>query len=194
MKTKVFLLHGFNIKDGGKATVLKLVPYFEERGAEVVDFAYGYFNIFMPRWRNPEVAQKLAAETLKAKLAGYRVVLVGHSNGCTIIHMAGEKFGAKADKVVYINPALNRAVSFPDGFTSFDVWHSPGDRITRLARWMPLNLWGDMGAVGFTKHDPRGTNLNAQTNFEQASKRHSTVFSDSLIDYFGPRIVARSVL
>lgn len=194
MKTKVFLLHGFNVKDGGKNTILKLAPFFEERGAEVVDFAYGHFNLFMPRLRNPKVAQDLAVACNQAKLDGYNVVLVGHSNGCTIIHIAGEKFGAVADKVVYINPALDRGVEFPKGFKSFDVWHSPGDRIVKYSRFLFKNLWGDMGATGFTRHDPRGTNLNAQTNFEQASSKHSSVFDDTLINYFGPRIVARSVL
>lgn len=193
MKTMVFLLHGFNVRDGGKNTILKLSPYFAEAGAEVVDFGYGYFNLFMPRWRNPQVAQDLAVACNQAKLAGYRVVLVGHSNGCTIIHIAGEKYGAVADKVVYINPALNRDVKFPPTFRSFDVWHSPSDKAVSISRILPLNLWGDMGAVGFTRHDERGMNFNAQTNFDRASKRHSSIFSDALIDFFGPKIVSRCV-
>lgn len=193
MKTKVFLLHGFNVRDGGKKSILTLVPFFEEVCAEVVDFAYGYFNLLVPRWRNPKVAQDLAVACHQANLDGYRVVLVGHSNGCTIIHIAGEKYGAQADKVVYINPALNRSVVFPKGFKSFDVWHSPDDGAVALARLLPLNLWGDMGAIGFTRHDSRGTNFNAQTNFDLVSDEHSGMFTPEVVNYFGPLVVGRCV-
>lgn len=178
MKTHVIFIHGFNVLDGGAGTVGKLLPYFAKAGCSTEMLSYGHFNLFMPRWKNKDVAQTLARLVKSLKAKDYRVIVVAHSNGATITHIAGEEFKAHIDKVVYINPALNHGVKFPASFEKFDVWHNPSDWVVKLSRLLPLNLWGDMGARGYTRFDYRGHNYNMLTNYQKSSGRKHSSFGE----------------
>jgi pimeloyl-ACP methyl ester carboxylesterase len=193
MKVHAILVHGFNVYDSGAGTVGKLCPYFRRAGisAEVLD--YGHFNLFAPRWRNKGVAERLNERVLDLKSIGYQVIVVGHSNGCAITHCAGDQFQAPIDRVVYINPALERHVRFPDSFGSFEVWHNPHDRVVSWARLLPFHPWGDMGKTGFTRFDYRGKNRNIVNFLSGRGGAHSKVFSDDALETIAPAIVAESM-
>ncbi|WP_339869053.1 hypothetical protein [Pseudohongiella nitratireducens] len=193
MNTHVILLHGFNVRDGGKGSVGKLMMFFEAAGCSVELMSYGYFNVFMPRWRNKTVARDLADKVARVKAAGYRCVVCAHSNGAAITHLAGKKHDAPIDKVMYINPALDAGVRFPESFGAFDVWHNPKDIIVKLARLIPWHQWGSMGAVGYTRFDHRGHNYNMLTNFDLPSALHSSIFHDPARAVFGPLIAQKAL-
>lgn len=194
MNTHVIFLHGFNIRDAGAETVAKLIPFFANAGCSTEILAYGHFNLFMPRWKNQDVAKTLHRLVTSLKLRDYRVIVVGHSNGCTITHIAGEQLQTPIDKAVYIGAALDRGVKFPNSFGAFDVWHNPKDWVVKLSRLLPFHRWGDMGATGFTRFDYRGHNYNMLTNYEVSSGKHHSAFSDEKLAVFGPSIVEKALL
>lgn len=193
MNTHVIFVHGFNVYDSGAGTVGRLRPYFEQRGCTTEMLSYGHFNLFAPRWKNRSVAEKLAERVRDIKSIGMTCIVVGHSNGAAITHLAGEEFQAPIDKAIYINPALDRAVRFPDSFKAFDVWHNPRDNVVKLSRLLPFHPWGDMGATGYTRFDYRGKNYNMLTNFDLPSSKHSSIFHDPAIKVFGPIIADRGL-
>lgn len=188
-KTHVILIPGFNVRDGGEASVGKMAPYFKLEGCTTEIFDYGYFNLFAPRWRNKMVAERLAERIADINATEYDCVVLAHSNGATITHIAGNKFGAKIDRVVYINPALDNWVSFPESFASYDVWHNPHDRVVSLARFIPFHLWGDMGRWGSTRYDKRGRNWNMINYIMGRINPHSRSFSDEISMIIAPIIV-----
>lgn len=192
MKTHVILIHGFNVSDAGAGSVGKLAPYFQIQDCSTEVFDYGHFGLFAPRWRNKGVAQRLDERIRDVTSIGYRCVVVGHSNGAAVTHLCQ----APIDRAVYVNPALDRYVRFPDNLCSYDVWHNPHDRLVSLARLIPFHPWGDMGRTGFTRYDSRGRNHN-MINFVRTRRHsdnaHSKPFSDEAIKTLGPAIVAQAL-
>lgn len=189
----VIFLHGFNVPDEGKSGIAQLMPYFAAHGCQTEMLPYGRFGLLDTRFGNPVVAQQLAARIVELTALGHRCIVVAHSNGCTITHLAGDLYGAPIEKVVYLNAALNRGIRFPASFGSFDVWHNPKDKAVRAARLRPFSLWGDMGAVGFTRFDRRGKNYNMLTNYDLPSRRHGSIFKEPALSVFGPIIAARAL-
>ena len=177
----IFLLHGFNVSDGGTGSIDKLKPYL--RG-EVCEYDYGWKGLLGVRMANKGLAEKLA------RMVSPGDVGIGHSNGCAILHLASH-MGAKFRKLVYINPALDSDAAPGPHVESLDVWHSPSDAPVRLARWLPWHAWGDMGAKGYTGPDERVKNFDKQSAFSLSSSGHSDVFDDLKIRYFGPLICGR---
>ena len=104
----VILVHGFNVWDGGAGSVGKLKPYFEELGANTTMFKYGFVGLLLTRFFNEEIAEKLAV-LINIKARTYKkVIVLGHSNGCAIAHLASYMCEGKVAKYVYINPALKK--------------------------------------------------------------------------------------
>jgi alpha-beta hydrolase superfamily lysophospholipase len=188
MKTHVILVHGFNVYDGGEGTIGKLRPYFEERGCSVEMLSYGHFNLFAPRWRNRDVAQRLSERVADIKHIGCRCIVVAHSNGAAITHLAGSEFGACIDKAVYLNPALERSVAFPASFGAFDVWHNPHDKVVAISKLLPFHPWGDMGRFGATRFDARGKNHNVVNYVSGKKNAHSRHFVEEAIGVLAPKI------
>ena len=189
----VILIHGFNVWDGGRATVGRLAPFFNARGIPHFAVNYGHFGLLETRLKNIRVAKRVALACRAA--ANQKVIVVGHSNGCAIAHLAASEFGAKIDKAVYINPALKKDMPLPDSVPELDVWYSPSDRPVRLARWLlpsRMRPWGEMGATGYQGvEDSRITNFNKQENYRVQSSEHSDVFTLSKLPFFGS-LIARA--
>ena len=198
MKPLVLLVHGYNVHDP-EETVGKLRTFFETRGCETIIVNYGHVGLLLreTKRKNPKVAKQVAATVNNSKLldASREVIVVGHSNGCAIINMACRDFGAKIDKVVYVNPALKTDLS-PG--CECHVWHSPSDSPVKWARRMhkiPFirqltpTRWGRMGSTGYRGSDVLVTNYNKEHDYIVSSKEHSDVFNWHLIAYFGPLIV-----
>ena len=188
----VILIHGFNVWDGGRATVGRLAPFFNARGVPHFAVNYGHFGLLETRLKNIRVAKRVALACAAA--AEQYVVVVGHSNGCAIAHLAATEFRAKIDKLVYINPALKKDMPLPDSVGALDVWHSPSDRPVRLAKWLlpsRMRPWGEMGATGYQgAEDRRIRNFNKQQAFRVHSSSHSDVFALAKLPYFGPLITS----
>lgn len=180
MTKRVILIHGFNVKDDGKATTGMLKTRLEERGYEVFDYQYGYLELLMVRFRMNFIAKMLKI------ISNPGDMIIAHSNGCAITATAMEQ-GASFGNVVFIHPALDAKWEIPFSYSAnkITVLYSEHDNTTRMAKWMrrlsPLSwfgkrhIWGAMGTYGAKSWDKRFENIN--DNF-----RHSEIFNDDNLD------------
>lgn len=183
-KGRCWLLHGFNVTDPMKS-VGKLIPYLEQEDIEPKLFRYGWIFLLGARFGNKRIARMFADVVEEGDM------VIGHSNGCCIAHMAAH-LGAPIERMAYINPALDRDARLAKQVQHLDVWHSPSDKPVRFARVLPWNAWGDMGAVGYSgKPDTRITNFDKEHMQIAHSDSHSDVFTYPKIRYFGPNIVQK---
>ena len=196
MKPIVLLVHGFNVFNP-EESVGRLRTFFEAEGCRVIMVDYGHTGIIETRLKNPKIAKRIVDITSNIP-ADTPVIVVGHSNGCAIIHMASQFPSARIDLIVYINPALASELSPGIRTGACHVWHSPSDkpvkwakRLSRLipTRWFNARPWGEMGATGYTGYDKSVTNFNKETDFQVSSKTHSDVFQWDLLPVFGHLIV-----
>ena len=160
--SKAFLIHGFNVKDQGKNTIVKLKPYLDSDEYDVEVFSYGWLGLMGVFYLNPRIVKQLLKKVSKGDVA------LCHSNGCLIAHMAA-RFGAPFRILVYINPALNSNVPLGENVDKLHVIHTENDNAVKMAAWLralmpwaPLgdSLWGDMGARGYQP----GKYLNSDFN------------------------------
>lgn len=183
-KGRCWLVHGFNVRDGGKHSILKLAPYLEAEGIEARPFRYGFLGLAGVRLFDDKIARMLCDAADRGDM------FIGHSNGCCVGHIAAQ-LGAKFAAMCYVNPALDRDAPLAKQVPHLDVWHSPSDVPVRIARFIPGSRWGDMGAVGYRGvFDRRIRNFNKQYDFPVSSSGHSDVFSARTLEYFGPKIVS----
>ena len=203
MKYIALLVHGINVTRPAR-TVGKLDSFFEAQGIPCVIVYYTYTGVLGSRWKNPAIARRIAEVTKSIKKeSGTKILAVGHSNGCAILHLATKDFAADIDYLVYVNPALKRTFAPGVSVKHCDVYHSPGDtpvkaskwlsKVTQLFsnKWFNARPWGEMGAYGYTGPDKRMTNINKEMDFLVHSKTHSDVFAYDKIAFFGPKIVER---
>lgn len=194
-KPMAILVHGFNVWDGGRATVGKLRPFLSARDVPYISINYGHVGLIGTRLKNNKIAMRVAESVCTAAEAGHRPVVIGHSNGCAIIHLAMnlvDSVWPGAVDLIYINPALEKSARVSAAAGRLDVWHSPSDRPVRWSKWLPRSSarpWGEMGAVGFVGHDPRVTNHNKEL-MTPSSKGHSDLFSAELLPFYGPLVVS----
>ena len=187
---RVWLVHGFNVKDGGAGSIGKLAPYFEAAGYEVKHFRYGWTAMLMilpftSRFLNRRLGKMLAGIIS----AGDDVA--GHSNGGLIAKLSGD-YGAPVRNLIIINGAIDSKVKFAPQIERVHIWYSPSDRPVTIARILPRHPWGNMGAVGYQgPYDSRVTCYNKENGFPVSSRAHSDVFSGERLDFFGPLIVQK---
>lgn len=196
MSTLAILVHGFNVWDGGRATVGKLRPFLAQQGIPYVMINYGWLGLLGTRLQNRRIAKRVAAAVDAGHKAGYRVVVVGHSNGCAITHLAACDYGAAIDLAVYINPALGSGCTPCSRVKALHVWYSPSDWPVRLAKLLwhcKARPWGAMGATGYKGTDARVTNYNKEIGYPVSSHEHSDMFAPQCVPYFGP-VLAREIV
>ncbi len=193
MKPQVLLIHGFNVWDGGRKSIGELRGYFAAANIPYHILKYGHFGLRDTRTKNDNVARQV---TNFIKNSNEPVIVIGHSNGCAITHLAMDLYGAQPAHCVYINPALKRAL-IHHKCPSYDVWHSPSDKPVKWAKWLPnqrFRPWGIMGAFGAdAPHHTDVINYNKETDFDVSSETHSDVFSTEKLSYFGPLIVSTAL-
>lgn len=166
---KTYLLHGFNVHDGGADTVEMLRPFLREHpgSTTVKSWKYGWFGLLSVLFKNKIVAKRLAMAHAQVYPAS-PCYAVGHSNGCAILLRAAQ-LGMEFKTLLLINPALNVDTVFPPNIRQVIVVHTEDDVPTRVARWfdrIPFigliipNAWGAMGAYGYEGPDPRVMNID----------------------------------
>ena len=167
---RVHLIHGFNVDDEGAATIDTLGPLIERYGYRVKEHNYPDFFLLRARLCNAAMGTVIRDNITPGDN------VMAHSNGCAIVYRAA-KAGAKFGHVVLINPALDSKLTIP-GARSVDVWYSPTDPWTTLARYIPWSIWGAQGRTGYTGKDAgRYRNINEDELFQDHVK-HSGVFAN----------------
>ena len=166
---RVHLVHGFNVKDEGAATIDTLRSLIERSGFRVKEHNYPEFFLLRARLCNAAMAMVIRDSISP------RDPVIAHSNGCAIVYRAA-KAGAKFGHVTLINPALDSKLVIP-GARSVDVWYSPSDPWTSMARYIPWSIWGAQGRTGYTGKDARYLSFNEDEIFQDEVK-HSGIFDN----------------
>lgn len=153
---KVYLVHGFRTKDAQKAPLAFLEPILTKAGHDVTMADYGWIHRLRVRLCNSRLARMLGS------MAEEGSIVIGHSNGCALIHEACE-MGAKFSQVILFNPALDSNIEFAKHIPKISVFYSKNDTATQLASWIPFSKWGSMGTDGYNgEPDERVTNYDEE--------------------------------
>jgi pimeloyl-ACP methyl ester carboxylesterase len=169
MNNKIYLIHGFNVGDEGLDTTDSIRPYLEELGYQIIELDYGHYHVLRVKLCNNGLAR------LISKMIEPGSTCIGHSNGCAIIYEAC-KLGAPFKNVVLVNPALDSNTDIPGQVKKIQVWYSPHDRVTWIAKFIPNFIWGSQGSTGYTgKADSRYTQFNEDLLIGDKSK-HSGIW------------------
>lgn len=180
--SRVILVHGFNVKDGGAGTTGRLAKKFEAMDdVEVVVFAPGWRGLIGVRVSNKRRAQQLA------ELIRPDDLLIGHSDGCNLIDLACHELSSLGDEsvnCVYFNPALDRDTALSRIVRKCLVFHTLSDRVVWISRFLLLHPWGQMGRKGYKAkrkelHDPRYRN-RAFEDMGHHGLKHSGVFASPI--------------
>lgn len=187
-----YLVHGFNVKDGGADTVEKLRPYLEATSKGTIwSWPYGWFGLLSVLFKNKHVARELKDNEDHLPFNSFTYG-VGHSNGCAILVEAAKQ-GATFHHLLLINPALKVDTRFPASIRKITIVHTANDKPTKAARFfdkIPLiqllvpNAWGAMGAFGAVGDDPRVFNLDMSEDLFG----HSDLFEDRNLKQFGHKL------
>ncbi|AIY65184.1 alpha/beta hydrolase [Pseudoalteromonas piratica] len=156
---RVFKVHGFNVEDGGAATIDNTSQYILQAGFAPIDFDYGHLGLVGVVLFNHNLGQALKSQLKPGDC------VVAHSNGAAIAVRAAE-LGAQIDTLILINPALKSDYVFPKNIRKIVVYWTKHDKpvkISRAVRWLTIGMckWGAMGATGYTgRKDDRVTNFD----------------------------------
>lgn len=179
MSNKVYLIHGFNIKDEGAATTRTIRAGLERHGYDVTEITYGFFHRVRVRFCNKGLAHVIA------DLVEPESTVIAHSNGAAIAFIASE-LGAPWTNMTLVNPALDNTLEFPPQLDNIQVWYAPHDHWTKLAKYIPNSIWGSMGHDGYKgPEDPRVKQFDEEKLLGRFQDEHSGLFgSDIARKYF----------
>ena len=180
----IYLIHGFNVRDDGADTVDTIRSYLEIAGEEVTDIDYGHFHRIRVRMCNKGLALALS------KLVEPGSTCIAHSNGGALAYLACE-FGAPFKNVILVNPALDADKAIADQVDNVQVWFSPHDKWTNLAKYIPFSTLGAQGRKGYTgKEDSRYEQFNQDQIFGRLKDEHSGIWhSDKTRRYFAEKVL-----
>lgn len=136
------------MRDGGRNTIDKMKPFYEEQGFFVKEVDYGWMGLLGVRFCNMHLAHILA------RLLDPDCYLVGHSNGCAISALACD-FGYRPAGLVFLQPALNRNWVPPAQVPWLKIYRNTDDLPVWLATWLRNHIWGQMGRLGPSYKDDR---------------------------------------
>lgn len=193
MQNVTYLVHGILTADKGSSTIMQVAPYIAPYTL-IRNHSYGKIGPICAVRKNKGIAKRLAL-SVKIDRPENTAFAIGHSNGCAIIIHAIRQ-GAKFKSVLLINPALNIDLVFPPGDYTVTVVHTRHDSAVKAARFfdgLPLigalfpDIWGAMGAYGYTGDDPRVLNLD----YTELSKDHSHIFEEEVMSVVGNQLAAQ---
>lgn len=168
------LIHGFNVRDGGRKSVDQLAPLIIGAGHQVdVDEAdYGFWSL----WKIILFAGKTRRDVLRRIEGAIEKAdgVIGHSNGANFGIQALDALPPSFDRTkvaIWISGAADRDTPIPESVKAQLVLYTPNDIWVRLSSYIPFNSWGRMGAAGYSGSDDRNTNIEVPE-----IKRHSGWF------------------
>lgn len=176
-----WLVHGFNVSDGGDGSINRLAPHLSP---VVQEYRYGWTGLVGLSCANRRAVRGL----LQVVRPGDS--LVAHSNGCLIAWQLARMVGRDLRSVVCVNPALRR-----DTLWNVPVLclHNSTDWVVQLGRaWGRLfpvdgieaQGWGAAGRYGFTAGQEHVTNLDTSESWlDRPVKGHSGLFREP--EYWG---------
>lgn len=185
-----WLVHGFNVSDGGRGSVGRLAPHLE---GDVRVFSYGWTGLLKLRFTNRQATRQLLAQVRPGD------VLIGHSNGALVCWNVAQALGDQLGAVVVINPALRRDTRWPDTLQVLCLANST-DWVVQLGRaWSRLvslggltpHGWGAAGRYGFTAAQENVSNWDtAAGHWRYPVTGHSGVFAPQPVRYWGKMLRA----
>lgn len=147
---RVILFHGIKTPNRNRR-IHRFARAFRQAGFEVVVPYYGYIPAIVAGlfgWLDHRLADTIASFIREDD------ILVGYSNGATIVYMISQR--VKVRGAVLVNAALKSGIAPRAGF--IHVYYNEGDWVTGLANLVPFHLWGSMGRDGYT-----GINKNVES-------------------------------
>ncbi len=176
----IFLVHGFNLWDGGYATIDQLEPILVEAGATIDkdEMDYGHYGILDIRIRNGEnrrrLLHRMAKAFEKAIKSGKKVVVIAHSNGPHFTNLALRMLPIVIQNkiiVIYISAAMNKKTE-PTLVTKAELnLITPHDGWVKASSYIPFFAWGRRGARGYSGKSSKVSNW-----IRKEIKRHSDWF------------------
>jgi len=176
-----WLIHGFNVGDGGGGTVGRLYPHISPI---VCEYSYGWSGLLGLAWANRRAVRGLMQRIKPGDS------IVAHSNGCLIAWQIAQVIPVSS--VVCINPALRRDTRWPKELPVLCM-HNSTDWVVQLGRaWSKLfpfdgidtQGWGAAGRYGFTAPSKKVTNFDTAMGWwGKPVKGHSGVFREP--EYWG---------
>lgn len=156
---KIRLIHGIHAKEGSN-NMSRLIGHVKSAcpNSHVTLWQYGFVGFWAARWKNNDIARRLAAES-KLDALSTKEVWITHSNGGAVAYLAVEKYGASPAMIININPALDRWRTADVRFV--ETIHSNNDRWVNISQWLPFHIWGDQGKVGYKGKMTNTINHNA---------------------------------
>jgi len=165
-----FLLHGFNVRDGGKSTVGRLLPVLPN--AHI--WPYGWLGLFGVRLFNGRIAKMLSASLTDG------CVVIAHSNAAAIVQRALQLDGCPdIERIVLIRPALDANAVFGDKVERVDVFHHADDVPVSMSRFIPFHEWGSMGSTGYEGGELHVLNHDSARLFGEYAGHHSAFANES---------------
>ncbi len=176
----IFLIHGYNVWDGGHATIDQLEPTLVEAGATIDkdEMDYGHFGVLDIRLRNGEnrrrVLHRMAMAFEEAVASGKVVVVIAHSNGAHFTDLALRMLPLEIQNriiVIYISAAMNRKTE-PAMATKAELnLITPHDGWVKASSYIPFFAWGRRGARGYSGKSSKVANWT-----RKEIRRHSNWF------------------
>lgn len=187
---RAHLIHGFNVSDGGNASIGRLLPFFDRDDDTAIMHAYGWVGLIRLRWRNAKVTRRILPEVQDGD------VLIGHSNGCLICWELVEA-GARPGLVICVQPAMRRDTDWPPHVPVLCLYNKRDWAVTLGRVWGRLvsvanpfkgmHGWGSAGRHGFTAGQSHVENWD--TDIEPTPARgHSAVFHPPCLRWWAPRL------
>ena len=172
---RVVLVHGYNVRDGGKRSIDRMAPTLEELGW-IVDrdsADYGWWGLLKIYFKDKrKVEERLVKAFKDADL------ILTHSNGAAFATRALNKMepDGRLRVLQHFSPALGRKVPVPEAVTKEYIFHSKLDWIVRLGAMLPFNVWGLAGVYGKT-----GPGNYTNLDYTNLVTRHSAWLKKGLV-------------
>lgn len=184
---RVVMIHGVRTTQRNR-DLHKLATSFRAAGFCVAIPRYGYVPACLVgafAWLDQRIADTMAG------LIEPDDILVGHSNGATLVYLISRKVPLRG--AVLLNPALECDLLPHADFVH--VHYNAHDLVVKLAHLVPFNIWGDMGAYGYCGKDTRVINIdqaNPPANLPPL-RGHSDIFTPTKVRPWA-RFIADMVL
>jgi len=193
MRTTLITLHGAFVDHEGKRSTDMFHPYAKALGIEnIIDIDYGYTNSLLSKWRNPSVVKRLLRLIEGYESTTDEFIILGHSNGCAIMHQASFELNKirKPIKYIYINPALDNHLSPANSIKLIHVWCSKDDKVVFWADKLRMltfgyftpKQWGEMGNTGYIGPNKRFLNIYLKPAYHEMTSEYYTFLHSSIFD------------